>query len=252
MKLVKIVLSILLVIGLTFSLCSCFNFGDVKVDKDGNVKIKGVDGEIDLGKAKWDSSKMFGLNSPKATLDSFVSSDGTTIYSFSQMKEKDAEEYINKIKESGFSYNTVLTGDYSFTGTNVDGKTISFSYDATSQGGAITAGLGTKPSEDDKGEEAIIGGTNKKWESEKVGGLPNPGVEVLTYWSVDGDASYTLAKIDDHLGYVEKIKASGFTVDSSVSEINYTYIYTAENESGDRISFSASPDASTITFEKND
>lgn len=254
MKLMKVILCIMLVIGLTFSFAGCslkaITGGMVDVDKDGNVKIQGEDGEIEIGKAKWEGSKMYSLDQPKAKLESYVSADGTTMYSFSEMKGNDAEAYINKIKEAGFTYSTLVMDDYSFTGTNKEGQTISFTYDKGSGSGTIIAGQGEKPSDDDNGEGAVIGGSNKQWDSNNMGGLPDPGAAIATYWSVDGDTSYTFEKIDNHLEYVEKIKACGYTVDSSVMEVNDTYIYSASNENGDRVTFSSSSEGGTITFEK--
>lgn len=248
----KIILCILLVVGLTFSLAGCFGGSGIDIDKDGNVKIKGEDGDVEIGKAKWDKSKMHGFSAPKAKLESYVSADGSTMYSFSKMKEKDAEAFINEIKESGFTYSTFEIDDLSFTGTNKDGKTISFTYDKETQGGTVVASQGSKPADDDDGNGAVIGGNNKEWNSDKMGGLPAPGATIVSYWSADGDTSYTFEKIDNHLEYVEKIKSFGFTVEPSDIETNDTYIYSASNENGDRITFSASSDAGNITFEKHE
>lgn len=249
MKFMKIILCMLLMVGLIFSLTSCIP--GFSVDKDGNMKIKGEDGDIEIGKSKWNVTKMYGLDAPKAKLESYVSSEDGTIYIFSEMKEKDAEEYINKIKAEGFTYSSVTVDDYSYTGTNKDGKTISFTYDSDSEGGTITAVQGEKPDEDDE-NGAVIGGKDKEWYSDKMGGLPDPGVAVVAYWTVDGDTAYTLEKMDNHLEYVEEIKSCGFTVDPSVLEADDTYIYTASNEDGDIVTFSSSEEAATITFEKND
>jgi len=51
---------------------------------------------------------------------------------------------------------------------------------------------------------------------------------------------------------LEKIKACGFTVESSEAEINGTYMYTASNSKGDKVSFSSSSDMGSITFEKSE
>lgn len=252
MKLMRVIFCMLLALGLTFSLVGCSFGGSIDIDKDGNVKIKGEDGNVEIGKSTWNGAKMYGLDAPKAKIESYVSSDGTTIYVFSEMKEKDAEAYINKIKEAGFTYSTFIIDDYSFTGTDKEGQTISFTYDKATGGGTIVAGQGSKPSEDDDGNGAVIGGSNEKWQSDKMGGLPNPGATIVTYWSVDGDTTYTFEKIEDHLEYIEKIKSCGFTVDSSVVEFDDTYIYSASNDNGDSVTFSSSSDAGTLTFEKNE
>lgn len=251
MKLLKVILCMFLVICLVFSLTGCSLSGIIDVDKDGNVKIKGEDGDIEIGKATWNTSKMYGLDAPKAKLDSYASSDGATMYIFSEMEEKDAAEYINKIKGAGFTYNTLVLDDYSFTGTNKQGQTVSFSFDKATGGGSIVTGQGDKPSEGDNGNGAVIGGSNKQWYSDKMGGLPNPGSVIITYWSVGGDTSYSFEKINNHLEYVEKIKSCGFSIDPSVVEVDDTYIYSAENSNGDRVTFSSSSNTGTITFEKN-
>lgn len=252
MKLMKVIFCMLLVFCLAFSLTGCSSGDKIDVDKDGNVKIKDEGGDIEIGNTKWDASKMYSLDAPKAKLESYVSSDGVTMYSFLELKEKDAEEYINKIKKAGFTYNTFVIDDYSFTGTNKEGQTVSFSYDKTTGEGMIVTGQGDKPSEDDDGSEAVIGGSDKQWHSDKMGGLPDPGVTIESYWSVDGDTSYTFEKIKNHLEYVEKIKLCGFKVDPSVVEIDDIYIYTASNDKGDKVTFSSSSDSGSIIFEKKD
>lgn len=250
LKLIKVISCMLLVFILVFSFASCIPGVNVKVDKDGNLKIKGEDGDIEIGKTKWDTSKMFGLDGPKANLESCVSADGGVIYSFSGMKEKDAEAYINKIKEAGFTYNTVILNDLSFSGTNKDGKTISFMYNENDGTGTVVAAQGEKPSEKDNHDEAVIGGGGKKWYSDKMGGLPDPGVAVTSYWSIGSDTSYILERIKDHLKYVEKIKSCGFTIDPSEIDIDELYTYSALNSNGDRVTFSSSRESATISFVK--
>ncbi|MDD2418108.1 MAG: hypothetical protein PHR24_04345 [Oscillospiraceae bacterium] len=242
----------LLVIGLTFSLVGCTLGGNIKIGKDGNVKIKGEDGDLEIGKAKWDKSKMFGLDAPKAKLESSMITGDSSVYVFSEMKEKDAEAYTKKIKDSGFTYNTLEMQDFSYTGTNKEGQTISFIYSKDNGGGTLSASQGEKPSEEEEGNHAVIDGTNREWESDKIGGLPDPGKPVTNFWAVDNSACYTFEKMDDYLEYVEEIKSCGFTVDPTVLEINGSYNYSAANQNGDKISFYASDEMSTLTFEKND
>lgn len=247
MKHIKLVICILLILGLALTFTACFG-GVIDVDKDGNVKIKGEDGEIEIGSAKWDSSKVFGLDAPKAELEGYISTEGGVIYTYSGMDEDDVTDYINKIKAAGFTYNMIIMDDYMYTGTNSEGQTISFSYDAQSKEGTISATQGDKPEEGDEGKETVYGGSNVEWHSDRMGGLPDPGVEIESYWSADGDTSYTLKKMDDYLEYVDEIKACGFTIDPETTEYNETYYYIASNDNGDKISFTVSADSVYMSF----
>lgn len=236
MRLSKIILFILLSIVLALLVTSCF--------WDGSIKLGDKDGEIQIGKTKWDKKKMFGLDAPKAKLTSSVSTEEGAMYFFSEMKEKDAEAYIEMLQEKGFTFNKLVFEEYSYTGTNKDGETISFWYDKESGDGTITASKGEKPTgnEDD---EVIIGG-NRKWDSSKMAGLPDPGTKVVNYWSINKQTAYTLEPLADYLDYVEEIKACGFVVDIQTAEINDIYIFSASNENGDKVEFAASPESLSV------
>lgn len=255
MKQMKLVFCVLLTLALAISLVGCSFGGAFKVDKDGNVIIKDKDGdggELVIGKSKWDKSKMHGLDAPKAELESSLSTGDGVMYTFSEMKEKDAEKYIQTIKDKGFTYNSVVVGDFSYTGTNKDGETINFTYDKDSKSGTIIAGKGDPPSEEDKDKGAVIGGSEKKWDSSLMGGLPDPGVKIESFWTVDGGTTYSLGVISSYEDYVEKIKECGFTEDPSESSMDDFYMYTAVNSAGDRVTFSVSKDISSISFQKAD
>lgn len=244
----------LLVFSLVFSMAGCFG-GRPRVDKDGDIIIKDKDSDgndVVIGGKKWDKSAMHGLDAPKAKIETSMISEDGTIYGFSGMKEKDAKDYIEKLKSEGFTYNSVTMEDYIYIGTNKEGLTVTFSYDKETESGSIMSGEGEAPSEDDTDEGAILGGSGKKWESERMGGLPDPGVEVISFWTVDGDTNYSLEVIPSFTDYVETIKDYGFTEDIDETEINDIYVYAASNSNGDRITFSVTTDTSTITFEKGD
>lgn len=253
MKSMKIILCVLLVFSLTFMLTNCLLGGNVKVDKDGNVIIKDKDNDgndVVIGGKKWDKSKMHGLPAPKAKLETSIFSDDGAMYGFSEMKEKDAKNYIEDIKEAGFTYNSIVLDEYMYNGTNKDGLIINFAYDKESGSGSIMSGKGEPPSGEEDENFAVIGGSDKKWDSSLVGGLPDPGVEVASFWTVDGNTSYVLEAIPSYRNYVEKIKDCGFTEDINEVEIDSIFIFGASNSAGDRITFSVSDDSSTITFER--
>jgi hypothetical protein len=238
------------------SLASCSLNGDAKLDKDGNVIIKGKDGsnnEVIIGQKTWEKSKMHGLDAPKARLDtSLISNDGA-VYGYSAMEENDAKSYIEAIKSAGFIYNSATLDDYFFTGMNKEGLTISFSYDKETKSGSIMSGIGEPPSDDETDDGAIIGGdNNKKWDSVKMGGLPDPGVNIILYWTANGDTNYNLEVIPSYTDYIQKIKACGYTESIDEIEINNSYIYCASNIGGDRVTFSVTSDMTTILFEKRD
>ena len=214
MRLSKIILFILLSIVLALLVTSCF--------WDGSIKLGDKDGEIQIGKTKWDKKEMFGLDAPKAKLTSSVSTEEGVMYIFSEMKEKDAEAYIEMLQEKGFTFNKLVFEEYSYTGTNKDGETISFWYDKESGDGTITASKGEKPT----GNE--------------------DGTKVVNYWAINKQTAYTLEPLADYLDYVEEIKACGFVVDIQTAEINDIYIFSASNENGDKVEFAASPESLSV------
>ena len=253
LKLIKVAFCILLVLILTISLVGCFSGGKIKVDKDGNVIIKDKDDDgngVVIGEKKWNKSKMYGLDAPKAKLETSLISEDGSMYGFSGMKEKDAKEYIEKIKSAGFTYNSATFEDYIFSGTNKEGLTVTFSYDKENESGSIMCGTGEPPSDEDNGDGAVVGGAGKKWDSEKMGGLPDPGVKVVAYWTTGDTTNYSLEVIPSFAGYIEKIKAHGFTKDIDEAEIDNLYVYAASNNAGDRVTLSSGADMSTIIFEK--
>ena len=260
MKGMKSVLCILLVLGLTLSFVGCspksilkgITGGNVDVDKEGNVIIKDDDNNVVIGEKKWDKSKMHGLSSPKAKLETSLISEEGAMYGFSGMSEKDAKEYIEALKAAGFTYNSVTLEDYIFNGTNKDGKMIAFSYDKENGSGSITASIGEPPSDEDDGNGAVVGGSDKKWDSGKMGGLPDPGTKVSMYWTDENITNYTLEAIPSFTDYVEKIKAYGFTEEIEETDMDGIYIFTASNSVGDKVTFSAMDAVSTIAFEKAD
>lgn len=217
-------------------------------DSDDNDNDDDDDDIYVVASKKWDSSKMHGLSAPKAKLNTAISSDESTMYGFEKMKESDAKDYIEHIKEQGFTYNAVILNDYWYNASNKDGFIISFVYEVETELGTIIATKGEVPDDDDDGTIGVIGGTDKEWDSTLMGGLPDPGVGVVSFWTVDGDTSYTLEILDDYESYVVKIKAQGFTVDSYETQIDDLYMYSADNANGDSVMFSASKDTTTVTF----
>ncbi|WP_147535285.1 DUF6591 domain-containing protein [Bacillus marasmi] len=224
--------------------------GAVDVDKDGNIEIKGEDGqgEMKIGEAKWDKSKMYGLPEPKATLDSYISTEESTSYTFSDMKEKDAKAYIKKIKKEGYTFNFVTMDEYHYTGTNKEGIIISFTYDKESKSGMISATKGEVPQGDNGG--TVFEGEIAKWESDKIGGLPDPGVAITSFASSGAEATYTFEKLDDYKAYAEKIKELGYTEEASEVESVDGYFYSAKNSSGDSIFFNVMSDSCSVVFTK--
>jgi hypothetical protein len=259
LKLLKIILLILVISPLIFSLIGCSSNsvikkatdGAVDVDKDGNIEIKDKDGigEVKIGKAEWDKVKMHGLDAPKATLDSFVSSTDGTSYVFSEMKDKDLEAYIQKIKKAGFTYNYTSIDEFNYTGTNKEGLIISITYSQESKAGMITTMKGEKPIEGETG--TIIEGENAEWDSSKVGGLPSPGVKITSFTSTEGSVSYTFEKLNNPKEYAEKVKEKGFTQEQSEVESSDGYFYSAKSSNGDGIFFTSSDDACSVVFTKS-
>ena len=162
MKTIKAVFCVMLVLALTLSLAGCSFGGGIRVGKDGNVIIKDKDGELVIGEKKWDKSKMHGLDAPKAKLTTSLTTDKGAMYGFDEMKEEDAKEYINAIKTTGFIYNSVTVGDYSYTGANEEGHIIIFTYDADTNR-APSRPARAIPVRRRQGQRAVLGGSDKKW-----------------------------------------------------------------------------------------
>ncbi len=259
MKSIKIISIFLLILSGILFLNGCSTESAVKkatndtvnVDKDGSVKINDTNGngEMKIGKAKWDKTKMHGLDAPKAQLDTYMSSNDTTSYSISGMKDKDIKAYIKKIKEAGFTYNFISVDRYNYTGTNKDGLVISFSYSKDSNTGLITASKGEKPDENASG--TFYAGENAKWDSSKVGGLPDPGTKITASTSSGNEFIYYFEKLDNPKVYIEKMKEKGFTLEQSEVESTDGAFYNAKNSNGDAVYFTSSNDACSLTFTKS-
>lgn len=253
MKLSKMFFCMLLLLILIPSLTGCSPGRKVKVDKEGDVVIKDTDddgNEVVINEKKWEKSEMHGLDAPKATIETSVLSTDGNMYGFSNMKEKDAKDYIENLKSEGFTYNSFTMDDYLYSGTNKEGLTINFSYDKDSETGSIMSAKGDPPSEEEDQNTAVIGTSDEKWDSSIMGGLPDPGVKIGAFWTADDAAYYNLEVIPSYTDYVEIIKDHGFTQDIDETEIDSVYIYVATNSAGDRITFSVSTDMTTIVFEK--
>lgn len=260
MKLIKTVCCVLLFFGLISSFASCspnkiikdITGGNVDVDKNGNVKIKDNDGEVVIGDFKWDKTKMHGLDAPKAKLESSIVSKDGAMYGFSEMKENDAKSYIENLKDEGFTYNSVTLEDYNYIGTNKQGLKISFMYNKESGAGTVISERVDPPFEDNNNNGGAVVGTNKKWDSKEIGGLPDAGIVITSFSIVCGFTTYSFDKINEPKKYVEKIKSAGYTVDDSLSEYEDTIIYTAYNSEGDQINFISSDSGGAISFTKHE
>jgi hypothetical protein len=257
MQRLKKISVILFIFSIVFALASCSpesavekaTDGAVDIDKKGNIEIKDKDGgKVKIGEAEWEKSKMHGMDAPKAKLDSFISSNEGTSYMFSEMKDKDIDAYIEKIKKEGFTYNFVSVDEYNYTGTNEDGLIFSFSYDKETNSGMISATKGEKP---DSKSGTIFEGENAEWDSSKVGEIPDPKVNITSFTSSGNDVSYGFEKLDDPKGYIEKIKEAGFTENSSIMESSDGYMYTGANSNGDMVYFTANADGCLLVYTKS-
>lgn len=250
----KKVLCVIVVMVLVFSFTGCarsivkgLTGGVVDIDKDGNVKIKGDDGQdIVFGEAKWDKSKMHGLSQPKCELTYYMSTGEGSFYSFSKMKPKDAEDFINKVKKEGFDYTIVVIDEYNYTGTHKNGNIINFMYDKETEEGSIVAGKGEAPT----GEKTFIymGSNERKWDSKEVGGLPDPGEKVSDYYISNTFASFTFDSFKKPEDYVKKIKNAGYTENADSSNETGYFYYMASNKKGDSVTFVASDSSVSLTY----
>jgi hypothetical protein len=225
--------------------------GKVAVDKKGNVEIKDKNGnaEMKLENAKWNKEKMYGLDAPKATLESSITINDSTTYSFLEMKAKDALLYIQKIKDAGFAYNYVSVDEYNYTGTNKDGLMISFMYSKDSKSGSITAAKGDKPTQGQAGID--FRGENSKWDSSLIGGLPDPGAKITASSIMETSTTYNFDKFENPKDYLTKIKEHGFTIEATETELPEGIMYHAKNNNGDTIDFmTGSNQSCTIIFSK--
>lgn len=256
MKVMKKFVCLMLVLAMVFSFAGCarsimkgLTGGMVDIDKDGNVKIKGDDGQnIEFGNAKWDKSKMHGFAQPKCELTSYMSSSEGTFYSFSGMKSKEAEDFIDKIKKEGYDYTVVVVDGYSYLGTHKNGNIINFTYSKDTEEGTILAGKGEAPT----GEKSYLymGSDQRKWDSKEAGGLPDPGEEVSDYYISDTFSSYTFNSFKKPADYIKKIKGAGYTENSQSTEEKDYYYYIGNNKKGDSVQFVSSESSTSLTYTK--
>lgn len=261
MKLLKLLFFSIITISIVISVTSCSPEGAIKkatdgavdIDKDGTVEIKDKDGkgEMTIGEAKWDKSKMHGMDAPKAKLESFISSNEGTSYMFSEMKDKDIDAYIKKIQKAGFTYNYISIDEFNYTGSDKAGLVFSFVYDKNSNSGMVTSSKGEKPTEEEMESGGyIMEGENATWDRSKVGGLPDPGVKITSFSSAENTVSYNFVKLEDPKEYIEKIKESGYTEEPNEIESSDGFVYSGNNTNGDSIYFSASADGCVVIFTK--
>jgi len=119
---------------------------DVDISKDGTeVKVNG--GNIQAGDdLKWPKDAMGELPEPKGKI-TFVMLDegkkGGTI-ALSDMEEKEAQKYIEKLKEMGFKdgMSTQDEEGYYFGGTRENGETVNFTYNIDAKECSLIFGIG--------------------------------------------------------------------------------------------------------------
>jgi hypothetical protein len=239
---IKIFVILMLIMSLVIIYAGCGTKKSVTLDGEG--------GDIEIGTASWDKEGMYGLKAPDASLDSFVKGEDALMYVFSEMKADDAADYREYIQKKGFTYNMIVLENQSFTGTDKDGRVISFTFDKDSGSGTITAAMGDVPDAEDNGNTAESGDSSREWDSSIMGGLPDPGSKITSYWMSDGDVCYTFAGLDDYKDYLEKIKGCGYTAESSEVEVDGTFSYTASDAAGNRVTFVSSAEEGSVVYEK--
>lgn len=196
---------------------------------------------------KWDKDKMYGLSEPDAKLTMFMSTSDGTSYSFSEMSETSINGFIDEIVDLGFTYNSITTGN-GYTGTNEEGFILSLIYDVETGEGSISATKGEIPEEDDND---VVIGDDAKWDSDLVGGVPDPGVKLNTYAVNGNDIIYSFEIMEDPTAYINKIKDCGFTEDTvDLSEDDYIF-YSASNSEGDSVAFVMNDEGCAFTYTKN-
>lgn len=258
MKRLKVLLIFPVIFTFAFALAGCSTEkavktatgGTVDVDKKGNVEIKDKSGktEMQFEKAKWDKEKMHGLAAPKAKLDGLVTVNGASTYSFTEMNTKDALAYIQKIKDAGFTYNYVSIDEYNYTGSDSDGRMISFLYTKESKSGVITSAKDEKPPQEQTGMD-FMGGTSK-WDSSLMGGLPEPDSKITASSVMGTTTTYNFDNFENPTDYITKIKEHGFTLDPYEEEIAGGSMYSGKNSNGDKIDFMTNDKSCTIIFTK--
>ncbi len=119
--------------------------GNAKVDIDGDkMSIKGKDGEeFSFGDTKWPDNKAARLipEFKKGKVVSVLNSDGACLISVEQVKEKDAQQYLEEIKSQGFTNDTTeysFDNTWSYSANKDENSMISLSYNSESQGLSIT------------------------------------------------------------------------------------------------------------------
>ena len=252
MKTVKKVIFLSIVLALLMMLVSCIkppigngennngNGDDVDNTQSDETPQGNINDNDNVDKASWDADKVYDLDKPKATIETYASTEDATVYSFKNMKNEDALDYIEYLKDEGYTYNSVTLKDYTYGASNEEGVHVAFYYDAETGYGTITISKGDAPDPSDDGG-AVIGGDNE-WDSSKVAGIPDPGSEILSFWNTDKSVQYTFEPLEDYTDFVNKIKAAGFTINPTEAVISGSFMYVASNSKGDVVTFTAAED----------
>jgi len=227
--------------------------GKVDINKD-TTTIKTEQGETKIGEnLKWPNDKMGNLPEVKASITMVMEDKEATlgmIY-FSDMKEGDAEKYIEAIKE--LKYESVFetsSGDgFMYSGKDEDGSEVVFSYSNDGTGslsytdkqlmfienpydGEFT---GDAPSTGD-----IDMTDDVPWPKDFFKDVPELEGKITEVSSGSPQDKFVYLEYvtkEDAFDYIEKLKDLGF-VDSPSESISGSYFnYQAGNEKGDYIVF---------------
>lgn len=252
----KRIFILVIMLMLTMSLAACSVNGIIKkltggkldIDDEGNIKIEDDDGTFQSGKnVKWDKEKMHGLEKPDFKLTTRMTTDQGTSYMFEDFDLEDYKKLVSDLKAKGYTYNTYESENIMFVASNKDGLGFSLTYDESSKTGSITATKGEAPNEDDQYQ---VG--DQEWDSDKIGGLPDPGLSVTAYSHDDsaGEYYYILTGSGDHEAYIEMLIDLGY---DDVIEETYegeNLAWTAKNSQGDEVSYLVFGTTITIMYKE--
>ncbi|MDD3704494.1 MAG: hypothetical protein PHC45_00280 [Clostridiaceae bacterium] len=167
MKINKII-SVVLVVIMVLSISACGKIVDKVVEKgiekgvesmieketgakvdfsEDGVKVNAEGGSMQTGEnLKWPKKTMGDLPELQANI-LFIMEDtekGGCTLNFKGINEKKAKDYVNKLKDAGFTAEVEQIDDTTvlFTGKNSDGKQVMFAYSLESEDGTLTYALG--------------------------------------------------------------------------------------------------------------
>ncbi|MDR7869320.1 MAG: hypothetical protein RIN55_00575 [Tissierellaceae bacterium] len=235
--------------------------------------IKTDRGETKMGEdLKWPGDKMGDLPELKANINMVIEDKdkekdiNLSMVYFDNMKESDAQKYVELIKDLNYEsvFETSSDDGFMFSGNNDDGAEVIFSYSNDGTGSLsytdkqfmfVDNPYDGEFTGDPSTSEDIDMTDDVSWPVDFFKDIPELEGKITQITSSSPSDKYVYIQYvikEIAIDYIEKLKEVGF-VDTPYESISGDYInYEAGNEKGDYIVFSWSNDDATINLMKGE